>query len=298
MVACQTRTLCEIMPNHNTTTHTTVQADLRTWPYDTLMVGGSRITLRLAPEHAGMKPLIVGWLQNGIETQPEFRRSRHSVVHRLNDAVDGHDIFLKRFLLRDAWDYIKRLYRPPRARSAVLANQTINHLGFRTEPMIALAEYRRFGLITQSVMITREIKNVYEVRSMMRDPEHGLRSDIARRRKALAALGHEIGLWHKSGLHHGDLRLSNVLVRVNGDEYIFYWMDNERTRRYARLPRRLRIHNLVQIITDPHVFSRTDMLRLWKAYKQSAEFHDPDEKDFIRTIIARTQKKRRARNWM
>ncbi len=241
---------------------------------------------------------MVRWIEGGLSLWPEFRRSRHAIVQRVDDPALPAPIFIKQFLLRDGWDRLKRMVRPPRARRALLANQMITALGFRTEPVIALAEYRRFGFTWKSVLFTRELPDVHEARAVFRDPEFGLRADIPKRRELLDGLAGEIGAWHKADLHHGDLRLSNLLMQRNGDSCAFYWMDNERTRRYARMPESRRVHNLVQIILDPGVFTRTDMLRLWRAYKVASGYAPLDEKAFLRKVIERTRERRRKRGWV
>ncbi len=260
--------------------------------------GVDTIFLRLDPDYATLNEQLVALLEEGLDAHPEFRRSRHAVVHRIQPDAFVDRLFIKQFLLRDKWDYVKRFYRESRARRALITNGVIDRHGFRTEPVIALAEYRRFGVLEKSMLITREIEQVHEVRSVLRDPEYGLRADIPRRRRFIKALGQEIGAWHKAGFHHGDLRLSNLLVRLENGNCAFYWMDNERTRRYVALPLRHRSHNLMQIIMDPGVFSRTDAMRLWRSYKEAAGFHIEHEKAFLRKVIRHTQKRWRARNWL
>ena len=270
----------------------------REWPLQRFSSGADTILFRLDPEYAALNAQMGALLEGGLAAHPEFRRSRHAVVHRIQPDAFPDRLFFKQFLLRDRWDCVKRFYRESRARRALITNGAINRRGFRTEPVIALAEYRRFGVLEKSMLITREIEQVHEVRSVLRDPEYGLRTDIPRRRRFIKTLGQEIGAWHKAGFHHGDLRLSNLLVRFDDEHCTFYWMDNERTRRYAALSLRHRRHNLMQIIMDPGVFSRTDAMRLWRSYKEAAEFHIANEKTFMRKVIRHTQKRWRARNWL
>ncbi len=275
-----------------------MSSTLALWSSHSLRADGARVTLRVAPGLDTLEPVLARWIEDGVDTLPVFRRSRYASVHRVKPGDTAPPVFLKQFLLRGPSDRIKRYFRRSRARRTLAANVLIEELGFRTEQIIALAEFRRFASLSKSLLVTREIPDVNEARSVFRDPEFGLRSDINRRRRLLERLGREIGAWHGAGLYHGDLRLSNVLMQIEGDDCTFYWMDNERTRRYARLPRARRAHNLMQIIMDPGVFSRTDMMRLWRTYQSVCGFAPEDEKQFLRSVIDRTRKRWKSRNWL
>ena len=63
----------------------------------------------------------------------------------------------------------------------------------------------------------------------------------------IEAFGQEIGKLHAKGIFHGDLRLGNVLAQEKENDWQFFYLDNERTRKFNKIPDRLRIKNLVQI---------------------------------------------------
>jgi predicted unusual protein kinase regulating ubiquinone biosynthesis (AarF/ABC1/UbiB family) len=71
---------------------------------------------------------------------------------------------------------------------------------------------------------------------------------------------------HAAGIFHGDLRLGNVLVQKNEGQWRFFFIDNERTKKFYRLPSRLRLKNLVQINMFRYDIGNTDRLRFFKAY--------------------------------
>ncbi len=263
-----------------------------------MRAGKDRIVLRVAPDHTALEPVIIRWIETGIENLHEFRRSRHAHVYRVVDNANETPLFVKEFFARDRWDYVKQRIHGSRGKRTILNNATINQLGFHTKTIIALAEYRRHGLIRKSVIITREIPGTHEAREIFRDAKHGLRHNPIKRRQMIHNLGAELGAWHKAGLQHGDLRLSNLLIQMENDTANFHWMDNERTRRYRTLSRERRIHNLMQVIMDPGVFSRSDIMRLWRAYKDASGFQERDEKAFVREVIRRTRKRWRERNWL
>jgi hypothetical protein len=74
---------------------------------------------------------------------------------------------------------------------------------------------------------------------------------------------------HAAGIFHGDLRLGNILARKEKSGWHFFLIDNERTRKFRRLPSHLRLKNLVQaniLISD--CVTKTDRMRFFKSYLQ------------------------------
>ena len=82
----------------------------------------------------------------------------------------------------------------------------------------------------------------------------------------MSRLGETIGKMHAAGIFHGDLRSGNVFVKKVDDEWEFFLLDNERTKKYNRIRNRLRLKNLVQINMFKEGLSRTDRMRFFKAY--------------------------------
>jgi tRNA A-37 threonylcarbamoyl transferase component Bud32 len=122
--------------------------------------------------------------------------------------------------------------------------------------------------------------------------------ELVAKRKLIEKLGNEIGTLHKAGVCHGDLRLSNILVEEEDNDIVFYFIDNERTSDFSRVPRRLIKKNLVQVnmISQPNV-TRQDRLRFFKAYNGTYKRFDPAESvALIRQVqektLARQAKKR------
>jgi hypothetical protein len=108
-------------------------------------------------------------------------------------------------------------------------------------------------------------------------------------KRTIAEFGQTIGRLHARGISHGDLRWSNIIIdSSDSDNSRYVLLDNERTRRYRRLPDRKRLKNLVQLNLVPDGISRTDKLRFFYAYLKANPELTPHRKEWIRRVLAKT----------
>jgi len=122
----------------------------------------------------------------------------------------GGSCYFKRYLHRDRVDPVKDLFRDSRARRALINEQIATTLGFYLPTSLCLMERRRGGFLTYCALINQAIDGAHILRDWLTDPALGMTSAAARK-DLLISFGHELGRWHAAGLHHGDLRLGNVL---------------------------------------------------------------------------------------
>jgi hypothetical protein len=88
---------------------------------------------------------------------------------------------------------------------------------------------------------------------------------------------------HDKGIFHGDLRLGNILVKeappchserseaesknlLKQEDFQFYFLDNERTKKFNSLHWKLRIKNLVQINIDRNNVDENDRKLFFDIY--------------------------------
>ncbi len=120
---------------------------------------------------------------------------------------------------------------------------------------------------------------------------------LVAKRGLIRAFAETVGRMHARGICHGDLRLGNVLAVADRDRWRFYFIDNERTRKFRSLPARLRLKNLVQVNMFLDGISNTDRLRFFARYLESnPELHAGCRKWAAR-ITARTNRRLRTRPW-
>ena len=174
---------------------------------------------------------------------------------------------VKEYLHRSWLDPIKHLFVPSRARRACLGSALLLEHGTGCPEPLVVGELRLGPVLLRSFFITRLVPDVRDIFSLLTeewiDPRR--RRDRARLR-LISALGTTIGRLHAAGICHGDLRPRNILATQSGGDWTFNLLDNERTKRYGRLPERLRLKNLVQVNMIPTGLSRTDRLRFFMAY--------------------------------
>jgi hypothetical protein len=141
--------------------------------------------------------------------------------------------------------------------------------------------------VTESLLITEEIENVFSVYDWF----HESMGNIKERRHLLAAYGTEVGRMHARGIFHGDMRKSNTLFNVSPEGYTFFWLDNERNHQYSEIPQGKRVKNLNQVNMERAGVTLTDRMRFWKAYATAAGIAKPDQKRIQRAVVKKTQKR-------
>jgi tRNA A-37 threonylcarbamoyl transferase component Bud32 len=187
------------------------------------------------------------------------------------------DVFYcKQYHCRSAWDFIKHAFRPSRAKRTIQAAVMLEANGFASPAIIAMGDRSKGPFCFENFLLTREVQDASPIYAFF--PQHFSVPDrMQAKRDFIRALGHFVGRLHAANISHGDLRLGNILVRsslnqqpaASNQQLVvdFFLLDNERTVKYARLPNRLRLKNLVQVNMYRHTgLSRTDRLRLFKAY--------------------------------
>lgn len=224
--------------------------------------------------------------------------SRYAVVHRGMPFPDGPNCYFKRFLLRNGRDYFKHIFRSSRARRALIGGQAVRSRGFRAPRGYCLIESRRFGRTVESALVMEAVDDCPAVSAWIRNADPISPDERAERRQLLKAFGSEVGAWHTAGLYHGDMRLGNILCRVRNGSFDFIWLDNERTRMYRDLPLRRRLQNLVQVNMMHQGMSRTDRLRLWKSYADTAGIPERSRRELARRVAELTRLRWTKRGWL
>ena len=187
----------------------------------------------------------------------------------LDFANNTHKIYLKFYLYRSVWDFVKHLVRPTRGQRAYKAAIMLAANGLKSPEIIAVGTNRLGPFCTKNFLITKSLEGAgpsWQYINGDKDSARGRLDDTCQRAMLLRKLGETIGKMHAAGIFHGDLRSGNVFVkRVDGDWKIFL-LDNERTKKHTNIRNRLRLKNLVQINMFKEGLSRMDRMRFFKAY--------------------------------
>jgi tRNA A-37 threonylcarbamoyl transferase component Bud32 len=208
----------------------------------------------------------------------KVQSSQNAIVARKQTSCGG--IYCKVFLPRDWREGVKRLFRPGRGARAARSEHMMWAAGFNVPETLCWGQ--KDG---KDYTVSREIEGVKMVSWLdRRDHPAGFRRMVLRR------LGEEVGALHAAGFSHGDLRLSNILIREDTEKPVFYFLDNERTQLHRRrIPRREIVKNLRQINTDAvSRLSRTDRLRIFRAYHAACGTRYTNTQ--IRRLLAEVEK--------
>jgi tRNA A-37 threonylcarbamoyl transferase component Bud32 len=170
-----------------------------------------------------------------------------------------HNLILKQYLNRSLLDVLKNLLRPCRAQRAFKAGKMLKQHGFSTPDIVAAGKKTFAGITTRNFLVTSEVKDSVSLPEILSEntPE---KCELIRR------FGEIVGKMHAGNIFHGDLRLGNVLVKTNNDQFVFIFLDNERTKKFRKLPRRLRLKNLVQISMFRDYISNSDRIYFLDTY--------------------------------
>ena len=268
--------------------YTTRQAD----DFEVFRIRGWKLRIsRRFPSHALALPQVRDG-HNGV--RGPFARvssSRFSRVYRCRIGFLGmvHNLYLKQYLHRSTWDILKHLFRPSRAQRAFKASLMLAENDLLSPEVIAVGELKYGPLCARTFLITRELANAHSASVLLEDLAR--RPDkIRAKRDLIAAFGETVGRMHAAGIFHGDLRPGNVFGEDTSQGRRFFLLDNERTRRFRRLPHRLIVKNLVQIgMLGRPSLTTTDRMRFLKSYLARNTRLAADYRKLAAEVFAKTR---------
>ena len=196
--------------------------------------------------------------------------ARHPQTVPLSSETDGvtKEVFVKIFHRRHVSALVKdRLRRSP-AQSFWRQGIALNKAGFNVPLTIAVGCAGGWRIAKQEFVVTEKIAGV-PAPVWLRYNQGADAANPLRKWQTLSRLARLIRRFHQLGFVHGDLLASNIFVSgQNSDNVKFYFMDNDRTRRYPSwLVQSLWKRNLIQLNRMPLPgISLQDRMRFLHAY--------------------------------
>ena len=228
--------------------------------------------------------------------------SHSSRVCKFTASFDGMErwIYFKQYLCRSAWDFIKHLVRPSRAKRAFKATLILEKNGFEAPVVVAMGECKSSFLDRENFLATIEVEGARQIYQFIPDKlENFTKKQLQDKRELIRTFGRTIGRMHAAGIFHGDLRLGNVLARQEESGWRFSFIDNERTKKFHRLPRRLRLKNLVQLNMYPtRGLTNTDRMRFFNAYLSVNPCVQSRYDNWVQKVVAKTNLRLRKKDWL
>ena len=212
---------------------------------------------------------------------------------RLSFKDTIHNVYLKQYLYRSWLDFVKHLFRNSRGMRDFRASLMLQRNGFNTPDIIAIGEKRLGPCCMKTFLITGELTGAKPIHQIIAHLGRGpSERGQAERKKFIFSFGQTVGRMHNSGIFHGDLRLGNILAKKNENGWQFFFIDNERTRKYSRIPSRLRRKNLVQLNMIGNSVAEGDRLRFFASYMAQNPSMHSRKKELGLAIMKKTVKRK------
>ncbi len=211
----------------------------------------------------------------------------------------GTAYFVKVFTPRGFRDRLSELVPYGRARRAWRHALQAARLGFRVIRPACLLTRPYWTWRGSEALVTCAETGAEPLSAWLRAMRKAPGEQRLSRRLALDALGREVARWHAAGLVHGDLNLGNLLVRCERAGPTFTWLDIESNRHWPLgVPLRWRAKNLTDLNYERHLLSRTDRMRIWKAYVGESGLSPVRAGRLLRLVLERTAHRWRKRGWI
>jgi tRNA A-37 threonylcarbamoyl transferase component Bud32 len=152
-------------------------------------------------------------------------------------SATDRGLILRRLNYRNWRHRLRDLFRPSRAKMAMMRALALEAAGVPTPRALAVAEVRRFRWPVRAYLITEEVPDAFGIGWIIRRDKR-VPGELPRKLAlALAKL-------HEAGFSHRDLKPSNILV-YNQDEVAF--IDLDAVRQFKRLPDTRAMDDLVRL---------------------------------------------------
>ncbi len=221
--------------------------------------------------------------------------SESTHTDKFNISIDDaeREIYLKQYLRGSALHFIKSIFRRSRARRAFEAALMLAKNGFDTSEVIAMGECRESFFNRKSFLATFAVESSKTIYQLIPENSRILYKEQLRSwRELIRAFGQTVGRMHAKGIFHGDLRLGNVLARREGNYWQFFFLDNERTKKFDRLPFELRVKNLVQVnMARKGNLSNTDRMRFFREYCAENKISKKQSKSLAEKVVEKTNRR-------
>jgi serine/threonine protein kinase len=215
-----------------------------------------------------------------------------------SDPEVSQQFYLKIYHQARPWGFVKDLFRDSQAFRALKQGEALSESGFHVPFAVAAGEERNYYFLRRAFLLTVGLNGIllpYFLQNHYSLP--GSVAMLKKKRRYLRELASEIRRLHQLGFVHGDLTPFNILIQSTGEDAVFCFMDNDRTRRYPRwLPQLLWRRNLVQLnrFLLPGI-SLQDRVRFLTFYLWRKTQKKGNEVRLIRWVEAKTRK--RIREW-
>lgn len=244
-------------------------------------------TLRVVPEC--WTPELWETVLNRLAQQVP---SKHPQTSLIEQSAAGQRYYLKTFYAFSMGKALKDSLRLSKALRAQRIGAELAAAGFHAPVAVAAGEKRKRFLVECAFLLTVPVAGVSLI-EMLQQRGADQAANRASKLAGLRQLAQEIRRFHDLGFVHGDMVATNIFVHDVHPPWRFFFMDNDRTRRYPQaLPRSQWKRNLVQFNRMPLPgISLQDRMRFLRAYLGD-EFASKDGAALARWLEEKTRRRR------
>ncbi len=187
-----------------------------------------------------------------------LKDGRRTAVTRV--CVDGHELVVKEYLRPRPADGLRDRLGASRGVRAWRAARLLVERGIATPEPVALVE-----LDGRRHLLTRFVPAAIPLDRLLRE-RFAKGVELAAKRDLARALGRWLRGVHAQGIYHGDCSAKNVLAVPGADGFGLVLLDLDAVTPGRRLSWRRRVKSLCQLVDSPGNLTRTDRLRVIRAY--------------------------------
>lgn len=166
------------------------------------------------------------WIQAVGDRLVSFSPATRCFHCRLKDQ---RSVYFKRYVYSKK-HWLEFWMRSGKASVEVFAYQQLAKLGIPTLTPVAYGEYRRFGMLLATCVVTVEVANAVELRKFATDTWYLMpepqRSEVYR--EITRKLVKQLRTAHAANFFHHDLKWRNILIRKDESGYTPVWIDAPR----------------------------------------------------------------------
>ena len=234
-----------------------------------------------------------------VEVAKQVIQERSTVKFVLAEGNRQSTFFLKRYTSPSVQEYLKCLIRfswPKSALNEWRAILRFHEIGLPTMVPVAEGEKRnRLGLVTQSFIVTKEIKGACRLDGYLTKwlQKTLSREAIQKKRDLIKQVAHLTRKMHAMGLNHRDYYLCHIFIRTmeENEDFELFIMDLHRVDIRKRVGRRWIVKDLAALHFSSLALPihATDRIRFLKQYLQK-EHLDTRDHFFVRQIVKKTER--------
>jgi heptose I phosphotransferase len=234
-----------------------------------------------------------------VEVAKQVIQERSTVKFVLDEGNRRSTFFLKRYTFHSVQAYLKCLIRfswPKSALNEWRAILRFHEIGLPTMVPVAAGEKRNsLGLVTQSFIVTKEIKGAYRLDGHLAKwlQKTLSKKEVQKKRDLIKQVAHLTRKMHTMGLNHRDYYLCHIFIRTmeENEDFELFIIDLHRVDMRKKVGRRWIVKDLAALHFSslPLPIHVTDRTRFLKLYLQK-EHLDKGDRFFVRQILKKTER--------